>query len=93
MMASVSRAMTSSIERMLSSLPGIGRSIMSGSQSVSSRATTLMPSFLASATAMCSRRGSITKRASGSRFMWRMPERFRSIFRRSRLRVEIIFLE
>ena len=78
---------------MLSSLPGIGRSIKSGSQSVSSRATTLMPSFRASATAMCSRRGSTTSRASGSRFMWRMPLRLRSIFRRSRVRVEIIFLE
>ncbi len=80
MIASHSRLMTSSIDRMLSSLPGIGRSIKSGSQSVSSRATTLMPSFRASATAMCSRRGSTTKRASGSRFMCRMPLKLRSIF-------------
>ena len=93
MIASVSRLSTSSIDRMLSSLPGIGRSIMSGSQSVSSSATTLMPSFRASATAICSRRGSMTSSASGSRFMWRMPLRFRSIFLRSRVRVEIIFLE
>jgi hypothetical protein len=78
---------------MLSSLPGIGRSIMSGSQSVSRRATTLIPSFRASATAICSRRGSTTSRASGRRFMKRIPRRFRSIFRRSRLKVEIIFLE
>ncbi len=36
----------SSIERMLSSLPGIGRSTLSGSQSVSISATVVMPSFL-----------------------------------------------
>ena len=65
MIASVSRLMTSSIDRMLSSLPGIGRSIRSGSQSVSSSATTLMPSFRASATAMCSRRGSIDQQGLG----------------------------
>ena len=93
MMASISRFTTSSIDRMLSSLPGMGRSIWSGSQSVSRSATTLRPSFLASATAMCSRRGSMTKRASGSRFMFRMPLRLRSIFRRSRESVEIIFFE
>ena len=46
--ASASCCTISSIERMLSSLPGIGRSTTSGSQSVSISATVVMPSFWAS---------------------------------------------
>ena len=55
----------SSIERMLSSLPGIGRSTSSGSQSVSIRATVVMPSLRASRTAFFSFRGSIDHQALG----------------------------
>ena len=54
-----------SIERMLSSLPGIGRSTSSGSQSVSIRATVVMPSLRASRIAFFSFRGSIDHQALG----------------------------
>ena len=46
--ASANCCTISSIERMLSSLPGIGRSTSSGSQSVSISATVVMPSLRAS---------------------------------------------
>ena len=55
----------SSIERMLSSLPGIGRSTTSGSQSVSISATVAMPSLRASLTAFFSFFGSIDHQALG----------------------------
>ena len=85
-------AVRSSIERMLSSLPGIGRSTVSGSLSVSIRATVATPMRWASFTAMCSRRGSMTTMASGRRFISRMPERLRWILVSSRLSVATIFL-
>ena len=50
---------------MASSLPGITYSMTSGSQLVSTTATTGMPSRLASVTAMCSFLVSITKTALG----------------------------
>ena len=58
---------------MLSSLPGIGRSTRSGSQSVSISATVVMPSLRASLTAFFSFFGSMITRHSGSRFIVRMP--------------------
>ena len=71
--ASASIFTISSIDRMLSSLPGIGRSTRSGSQSVSISATVATPSFWASLTAFFSFFGSTMTRHSGSRFIVRMP--------------------
>ena len=85
--------MISSIERMLSSLPGIGRSIWSGSQSVSIRAMVVIPRFRASRTAFFSLRGSTTTKHSGSRFIVRIPFRLRYILRYSRASADCIFLE
>ena len=90
--ASASLARTNSMERMLSSLPGMGRSTTSGSLSVSIRATVATPMRWASLTAMCSRWGSTMTIASGNRFMSRMPERLRWILVSSRLSVATIFL-
>ena len=72
-------------ERMASSLPGITWVITSGSQLVSTTATTGRPSLLASVTAMCSFLVSMTKMASGSRSRPRMPPRFRCSFSSSRV--------
>ena len=70
---------------MASSLPGITWVITSGSQLVSTTATTGIPSLLASVTAMCSFFVSITKIASGSRSRPRIPPRFRCSFSSSRV--------
>ena len=78
---------------MLSSLPGIGRSTSSGSQSVSINATVVMPSLRASPMAFFSFRGSTTTRHSGRRFIVRMPLRLRNILRYSRLSDDCIFFE
>src|SRR5262249_22682197 len=90
--ASDSLPRISSMERMLSSLPGMGRSTVSGSLSVSMQATVLTAMRCASLTAMCSRCGSTTTIASGRRFISRMPDRLRWILVNSRLRVATIFL-
>ncbi len=74
-------AKINSIERMLSSLPGIGKSTVSGSLSVSISATVVMPMRWASLTAICSRFGSTTTMASGRRFISRMPCKLRRILR------------
>ncbi len=58
----------------------------SGSQFVSTTATTGMPSRFASWTAMCSFFVSMTKTAAGSRGISLMPPRFFSSFSRSRSR-------
>src|SRR4029079_18994082 len=91
--ASHSILTTSSIDRMLSSLPGIGKSTTSGSQSVSINATVAIPSFWASLTAFFSFFGSTITRHSGKRFIVRMPSRLRNILRYSRLRDDCIFFE
>ncbi len=91
--ASASFPRTTSIDRMLSSLPGIGMSTGSGSLSVSISATVVTPIRFASLMAMCSRFGPTMTSASGSRFMSRMPSRFRRILSNSRLNVETIFFE
>ena len=57
-----------SIARIASSLPGIGRSIKSGSLSVSIRAMVVTPSLRASLTAMCSRRVSMMNITPGMLF-------------------------
>ena len=80
------------MERMLSSLPGMGKSIVSGSLSVSISATVATPMRRASLTAMCSRLGSTMIMASGSRFISRMPDRLRWILVSSRLSIATIFL-
>ena len=66
---------------------------MSGSQLVSTTATTGMPSLRASFTALISRVTSITTSAPGSLVMLRMPSRLRRIFVRSRVSWLSIFLE
>src|SRR5271166_806465 len=71
-------------ERMASSFPGITYSITSGSQFVSTTATTGIPSLLASVTAMCSFFVSMTKMASGSLSRPLIPPRFRLSFSSSR---------
>ena len=86
------REANSRIDRIASSLPGITKSISSGSQLVSTIAITGMPSLLASATAMSSRLGSTTNSTSGRPSMSRMPERLRCIFSRSRSRRSFSFL-
>ena len=80
MTASAIREVKSRIALMASSLPGMMWSIMSGSQFVSTMATTGMRSLRASATAMCSFFGSITKMAWGSPLMDLIPERTFSSF-------------
>ena len=80
------------LARMASSLPGITYWTRSGSQLVSTTATTGMPSLLASATARCSFFVSSTKTASGRRPMLRMPDRLRSSFSSSRPRISASFL-
>ena len=82
-----------STARIASSLPGIGRSIKSGSLSVSISAIVGTPSFLASFTAMCSRRVSMMNIAPGMRSILRMPERLALILSRSRPSVAFIFFE
>ena len=64
----------------------------SGSQLVSTTATTGMPRRLASVTAMCSFFVSITKMAFGSFSRFRMPPRFRCSFVRSRVIFSASFL-
>ena len=64
----------------------------SGLQSVSTTATTGMPSLLASVTAMCSLTVSSTKMASGRRSMCWIPPRFRSSFSSSRDSISASFL-
>ena len=64
----------------------------SGLQSVSTTATTGMPSLLASVTAMCSRTVSSTKIASGRRSISWMPLRLRSSFSSSRPSMRASFL-
>ena len=61
-----STLVSSSAERIASSLPGIGKSTSSGSQLVSSTAITGMPSLRASSTAMCSFLVSTTQIAAGT---------------------------
>jgi hypothetical protein len=68
---------SSSAERIASSLPGIGKSTSSGSQLVSRIAITGMPSLRASSTAMCSFLVSTTQTAEGTRCMSRSPPRVR----------------
>ncbi len=58
---------------------------------MSTTATTGTPSLLASVTAMCSFLVSITKMASGSRVMLRMPPRLRWSFSSSRLMMSASF--
>src|SRR5215207_512683 len=72
--------MTSEHERIASSLPGITKSASSGSQFVSTRATTGRPSLRASRTASCSLRRSTMKTASGCLRMSATPPRFASSF-------------
>ena len=76
---------------MASSLPGMTYCTRSGSQLVSTTATTGMPSLLASATARCSFLVSRTNTASGRRPMLRMPDRLRSSFSSSRPRMSASF--
>ena len=70
---------------MASSFPGITWVITSGSQLVSTTATTGSPSLLASVTAMCSFFVSITKMASGRWSSPRIPPRLRCSFSSSRV--------
>ena len=91
--ASANSRMMISIARIASSLPGIGKSIMSGSLSVSISATVGTPSFLASLTAMCSRRVSMTNISPGIRSIRRIPSRFVLILVISRCSAAFIFLE
>ena len=77
--------------RMASSLPGITKSITSGSQLVSTTATTGIFSLLASVTAMCSFLVSNTKIESGSLAIPRMPPRLRWSFSSSRLLMRASF--
>jgi len=81
------------MDRILSSLPGMGRSTGSGSLSVSMSAMVVTPIRFASLTAMCSLFGPTITSASGGLIMSRMPIRFRRILSSSRLKVEIIFFE
>ena len=64
--AAATTRVSSSAERIASSLPGIGKSTSSGSQLVSSTAITGMPSLRASSTAMCSFLVSTIQTAAGS---------------------------
>src|SRR6266508_3691495 len=82
--ASETRDANSRIARMASSLPGITWSITSGSQLVSTTATTGMPRMFASLTAMYSCFGSMTNKASGSSSISLIPVRFFSSFSFSR---------
>lgn len=77
-------AVSSFTARIASSLPGIGKSTTSGSQFVSSTATTGMRSFWASETAMCSLLVSTIHSAEGTLDMSAMPPRTRSSLMRSR---------
>ena len=61
--------------RIASSFAGMITSMRSGSQFVSTIATTGTSRRRASSTAMCSRCGSTTKRAFGGRFSSRTPEK------------------
>ena len=79
-MASATTFVTSAQDLMASSFPGITKSTSSGSQFVSTMATTGMPSLRASLTAMCSRLVSITYTAFGTRSMSWIPARLRSSF-------------
>src|SRR5215217_2362866 len=72
--------MTSEHERIASSLPGITKSASSGSQFVSTRATTGRPSRRASRTASCSLRRSTMKTESGCLRMSATPPRLASSF-------------
>ena len=83
--ASATTRHSSAPERIASSFPGITWVITSGSQLVSTTATTGRPSLLASVTAMCSFLVSMTKMASGSRSSPRMPPRLRWSFSSSRV--------
>ena len=76
----------SRMARRASSLPGITQSTSSGSQLVSTMATTGMPSRCASFTAIASLFESITKSTSGKPGMSLMPDRFCSRCLRSRSR-------
>src|SRR5215210_4757972 len=67
-------------ERIASSLPGITRSASSGSQFVSTSPMIGSPSRLASFTAICSLRRSITNSASGWRLRSATPPRLASSF-------------
>ncbi len=78
--ASTIARVISSHERIASSLPGIGKSASSGSQFVSTSATTGRPSRRASRTASCSLRRSMMKTASGCFFMSATPPRLASSF-------------
>ncbi len=60
-------------ERMASSLPGMTKSMTSGSQLVSTTATTGSPSLRASVTAICSFLVSMTNTALGRRSRSAMP--------------------
>ena len=78
-------------ERMASSLPGMTYCTRSGSQFVSTTATTGMPSLFASVTPMCSFLVSSTKTASGRFVRLRMPPRLRCSFSSSRVRMRASF--
>src|ERR671923_40381 len=67
-------------ERIASSFPGITRSTSSGSQFVSTRPMIGSPRRLASRTAICSLRRSMTNSASGWRLRSATPPRFASSF-------------
>src|SRR5262249_34882159 len=90
--ASAIAAVNSLMARIASSLPGIFQSIRSGSQFVSTTATTGMDSRFASRTAISSFFGSITNIASGRRFMFLMPPIAASSLSRSRRMPSISFL-
>ena len=92
MTASATMRLIRLAERMASSLPGITKSMTSGSQLVSTTAITGMPRRLASVTAMCSFLVSITKIASGAFSSVRMPPRLRSSLATSRLTLRPSFL-
>ncbi len=72
------------MERMASSLPGMTKSMPSGSQLVSTTPITGMPRRVASWMAMCSFFGSMTNTQRGSFVISFTPPRFFSSFSRSR---------
>ena len=90
--ASAITRVSRSPERMASSLPGMTYWMTSGSQLVSTTATTGMPSLLASVTAMSSFLVSRMNTASGRRSRFRMPLRLRSSLSSSRVSRRASFL-
>ena len=80
------------IDLVASSLAGIAKSTLLGSQLVSTTPKVEMPRRLASASAICSCPISMMKRAAGTRPSWAIPPSTFSILSLSRLRVRRSFL-